>query len=231
MANSPIPPQIRAIFFDAVDTLIKPHPSVVDVYSQTGRKWGLEIIPDALARTFREAFRIEEKLDAESRWRVSEDRERERWKSIVSQVFAGSPAIDAIFNDLWNYFAKPTSWRVAESAGDVLRHLADRGFTLGLASNFDKRLNAIADELPPLSPLKLRVISSEVGWRKPSSHFFESVVRFAGCQAHEVLFIGDRRDTDYDGAIAAGLKSLLLDPQSRNSDEVDRIRSLAELIQ
>jgi putative hydrolase of the HAD superfamily len=230
MADSPIPPNIRAIFFDAVDTLIVPEPSVIEVYRNAGLEHGCDLSADMIVKRFREAFRSEEITDANAAWTVGEKRERQRWESIVSRVFDGCPAVDAIFVRLWAHFAQPDSWRVVESAGAVLSNLAGKGFVLGIASNFDARLNAIADSLPALAPLRLRVVSSEIGWRKPSIHFFEAVMRVAGCAAEQVLFIGDRRDTDYDGAIAAGLQAILLDPGSKAPPSVRRIRCLRELL-
>ena len=230
MADSPIPPNIRAIFFDAVDTLIVPEPSVIEVYRNAGLEHGCDLSTDMLEKRFREAFRSEETTDANAAWNVSEKRERQRWECIVSRVFDGYPAVHAIFAQLWAHFARPDSWRVVESAGTVLSGLADRGFVLGLASNFDGRLNAIADNLPALAPLQLRVVSSEIGWRKPSAHFFDAVVRSVGCPPEQILFIGDRRDTDYDGAISAGLQAVLIDAQSKAPSGVCRISSLNELL-
>jgi len=230
MADWQIPPNTRAIIFDAFDTLIEPDPPVIDVYRQTGLRHGCDISSEKMVRRFREAFRSEEQVDAAGGWKVSEERERERWKNIVSRVFGGCPALDAIFAELWSHFAQSASWRVAESAGVVLSGLAIRGFVLGLASNFDRRLHAIADGLTALSPARLRIVSSEVGWRKPSPQFFAAVVTAAKCEARQVLFIGDRRDTDYDGAIAAGLRALLLDPDMKAPSGVRRIGSLKELL-
>jgi putative hydrolase of the HAD superfamily len=230
MDRTPIPPQIRAIFFDAVDTLIKPDPSVVEVYRETGLAHGCRIEPEAMVRRFREAFQFEEKSDAASGWAVSENREHERWRSIVSHVFDRCPAVDRIFADLWHHFARAESWRVAEGTSEVLPELAKRGYGLGLASNFDRRLHSIADNLPELAPLRLRAISSEIGWRKPSRQFFEALVRSADCEAGQVLLVGDRLDTDYDGAIAAGLEAILLDPDAKAPDDIRRIGQLTDLL-
>ncbi len=229
MGNSPIPPNVRAIYFDAVDTLIAPDPPVIEVYRNAGLRHGCEVSPELLMQRFREAFRREEQADVLNGWSVSEDRERERWSSIVSHAFGGSSAVDAIFAELWTHFAHPDSWRVADATELVMNSLTASGYRLGLASNFDRRLHAIADGLQALSSLKLRIVSSEVGWRKPSPRFFDAVVQAAACDPSQVLFIGDRRDTDYDGAIDAGLQALLLDPTSKALATIRRISSIREL--
>src|SRR6478736_3784360 len=96
-------------------------------------------------------------------------------------------------------------------AAPVIDSLGRRGFILGIGSNYDARLRTVLDGFPALARLEERmVISSEVGYRKPAREFFRAVVRRAGCEAGEILFVGDDRANDYEGATAAGLQALLL---------------------
>jgi FMN phosphatase YigB (HAD superfamily) len=71
--------------------------------------------------------------------------------------------------------------------------------------------------LPALKPLSHIVISSEVGWRKPAPEFFEAVCRCVGRLPNQIVFIGDDRANDYDGARAVGLQALLFDPKEQES--------------
>jgi putative hydrolase of the HAD superfamily len=112
----------------------------------------------------------------------------------------------------------------------VLAELARRGLALGVASNFDRRLRTVAAGLPELTAVRHLVISSEVGWRKPAPEFFAEVVRAVGCDPGEVLLVGDDRPNDHDGAIAAGLRAVLLDPLGAADEGVERIASLAALV-
>ena len=109
--------------------------------------------------------------------------------------------------------------------------LADRGFTLGIASNFDRRLRLVAAGLPELRSVRHFVISSEVGWRKPAPTFFAALCRAVGHPAQHILYIGDDSVNDFEGAQAAGLRAVLLDTKSReDSSAVARIKELKELI-
>src|SRR5262249_58881218 len=114
-----------------------------------------------------------------------------------------------------------------DRAGAVLEELRRRGLVVGVASNFDSRLRRVAAGLPELAPVDRFVISSEVGWRKPARQFFDAVVREAGCAPGEVLLVGDDTTNDYEGASAAGLRALLLDPTGEPTPT--SIRSLAEV--
>jgi putative hydrolase of the HAD superfamily len=230
---NPLLSDIRAVFFDAVGTLIVPVPPAVEVYAACATRHGLKTSPAEIGVRFHEAFRAEEQEDRDGNWACSEAGEERRWRNIVRRVFhdGGTAAqIESCFDDLFTHFAQPSAWRPIEQAGDVLAELASRGLVLGVASNFDRRLHAVVDGLPALAPLTHRVISSDVGRRKPDPRFFADVVRRARCDAGHVLFVGDSRENDYDGANAAGLRGVLLDDSSRGLPGVRRIRHLTDLL-
>jgi putative hydrolase of the HAD superfamily len=111
----------------------------------------------------------------------------------------------------------------------VLAELAQRDLILGIASNFDQRLHQVVDGLSELSPIQLRVISSEVGRRKPDPRFFAEVVRQARCDARAILFVGDSRENDYEPADAAGMRAVLFDAGPQAVPNLRRIRRLSDL--
>jgi putative hydrolase of the HAD superfamily len=137
----------------------------------------------------------------------------------------------ACFQELYAHFAQPSAWRCEPGTASVLAGLAARGCTLGLASNFDARLNGVARGLPELAAVMHVVISSLIGWRKPAPEFFAILCRTVGVPAEQILFVGDDVVNDYQGAQAAGMLVLLLDPHGK-ADVPDgvRIRSLGEIL-
>jgi putative hydrolase of the HAD superfamily len=92
------------------------------------------------------------------------------------------------------------------------------------------RLRAVVAGFPMLTDLAPVVVSAEVGWRKPAPAFFAELVRRSGVAAERILFVGDDRGNDYDGARAAGLRAVLLDPAGREGPSVERISRLADLL-
>jgi putative hydrolase of the HAD superfamily len=224
-------PGVRAVFFDAVGTVLFPEPGAPVVYADTARRAGLDLPPDVIRDRFVEAYLREEARDATANWATSEPREAERWRVIVSDALAGVPDPEACFAHLFEHFAQPHAWRVPSDAATVFAALEARGLTLGMGSNYDARLLSVLAGFPELVPLCGRVVvSAAVGWRKPSPAFFAEVLRVAGCAGGEVLFVGDDLDNDYLGARAAGLRAVLLDPRGRHPDVPDRIASLSELL-
>jgi putative hydrolase of the HAD superfamily len=213
-----IPPGIRAIFFDAVGTLIFPDPPAPRVYAEVGRRYGSRLSETEIAARFRAAFRREEDRDLANDLRTSEAREAARWRSIVGEVLDDVSDAEACFRELFAHFGRPEAWRCDAEAGPVLEQLAERGYALGLASNYDARLRGVAAGLPELRPIRHLVISSEVGWRKPAPGFFAALCRAAELPPGQVLLVGDDRVNDYEGAREAGLQALLLDPARKLSD-------------
>src|SRR5262249_31835421 len=119
----------------------------------------------------------------------------------------------------------------APDAAAVFTDLQNRGLVLGMGSNYDARLWSVVNGHSVLAPLRDRVVvSAAMGYRKPAREFFAEVARVAGCEPAEVLFVGDDRGNDYDGATAAGMKAVFLDPKGREPDIPRRITRLMDLI-
>jgi len=164
----------RAVVFDAVGTLIHAEPSVGSVYAKVGRRHGREQDDGTIEARFRAAFRRQESVDRKRNWVTSEEREVQRWRDIVAEVF-GDAIAGACFTELYQHFALPGAWRVAASAKNLIRSLRRRRMVVAMASNFDERFHAIVAGLPELRELDAVIISSEVGVRKPGRAFFEAI--------------------------------------------------------
>jgi len=205
-----IPPDIRAVFFDAVGTLIHPEPTAAVVYATVGNSFGSRLAVDEIAARFRPAFARQEAIDRTHGLRTSEERERQRWRDIVGEVLSGASDPQRCFEELFTHFSRPEAWRCDPEAAAILVELERHDYILGMASNYDSRLRSVAEGLPQLRPLRHLVISSEVGWRKPAPQFFAALCASVGLAANEVLFVGDDRANDYDGALAAGLRAALI---------------------
>ncbi len=222
-------PHVRAVFFDAVGTVLFPHPGAPQVYAETAAAFGLPADPAEVLAKFKAAFRREEEADRAAGWVTSEQREEDRWRAIVAESLPGAPA--GVFERLYGHFAKPDAWRVPDGLAAVLDDLAGRGLVLGLASNYDSRLESVLAGRPELARLRGRVvISSLVGVRKPGARFFAEVRDRAGCEPGEILFVGDDVENDYEGATAAGFRAVLLDPAGRWPQVPRRVARLDELL-
>lgn len=222
---------ITFIYFDAAGTLLFPQPGVGEIYAAIGRRFGSCRTAAELATRFRDAFRRQEALDAANHWRTSDDREYARWRTIVAEALDDAVDAERCFEALYHHFTNPEVWTCPPETENVLGELAARGYGLGIASNFDRRLHAILRGKPELRFIRRVRISAETGWSKPAPTFFAAAAASAETPPARILFVGDEPGNDYDGPRAAGFAALLLDAAGRcTRPEVQRMRSLTELL-
>src|SRR5262245_11042099 len=117
---------VRAIFFDAVGTLIFPDPPAADVYDEVGRRHGSHLSLDVIKKRFRDAFQAEEAFDQRNDLRTDEEREVRRWRHIVAAVLDEVTDGEAVFRELFDHFSHASAWRCAPDAGPVLAELSRR---------------------------------------------------------------------------------------------------------
>jgi len=222
---------VRAVFFDAVGTLLVPHPSAPEIYAAVAERHKLMITVEDVLKRFQLAFDDEENTDRLSGWVTDESRELHRWQQIVEFTLSGVSDPNACFRELFHHFSRPEAWRITADANLVLNELQNRGLTLGIGSNFDARLWRIVHGFPALTPVREHiVISAAVGFRKPAPRFFQHVVRIAGCAPEELLFVGDDYSNDYLGARSVGLNAILVHSPINTPGPNCRIESLCKLL-
>jgi putative hydrolase of the HAD superfamily len=226
-----IAPEIKAVIFDAVGTLIHPTPAAGVAYAEHGQQFGSRLETAEIVRRFTVAFREEELRDQANDHRTDEEREIARWRTIVTTVLDDVEDQEGCFASLYAHFRQPKAWSVTASAAAVLRGLSDVGLITGMASNFDRRLREVVAGLPELSRLNHLVISSEVQWKKPSANFFAAVCAQVQLPPEQVLYVGDDYDNDFVGASKAGLPVLLLDGERKTPIKAaQRLNFLADLL-
>jgi putative hydrolase of the HAD superfamily len=219
---------IRAVAFDAVGTLIHPRPPAPVVYEKVGRGLGSQLSAQVITGRFRAAFQREEDLDRRHQYRTSEAREAERWRNIVFDVLTDVTDPETCFNQLFDHFARRDSWVCSPVALQLVDRLRAEGFSLAIASNYDRRLRSVIEGIAPFRGIPL-VISSEVGCRKPANQFFTALCDTLGARPSEVLYVGDDPINDYAGAGSSGLQAVLFDPQQRAA-VANRMNALMEIL-
>ena len=227
-----IPADVQAVVFDAVGTILFPDPPVSRIYREIAQQFGSSP-PDAdhFRRHFRRCFIEEEERDRAHDWQTSEQWEIDRWRRIVIGCLSDVTDAEAAFQALFAHFALPEAWTLPDDFGPVCDGLAARGLRLGLGSNYDSRLHSVIAGHPHLQRLDPVIISSQVGYRKPSGRFFASLVHALGMPPRSILFVGDDVQNDFEGARAAGLQVILLDGEGRHPEITPRIRRLADLLE
>jgi putative hydrolase of the HAD superfamily len=99
--------------------------------------------------------------------------------------------------------------RKAEGVEGVLGELRERGYRLGLLSNYSLSA-AITQSLRRLglaSYFDDVVVSADLGLVKPHPELFREAARRLGLEPGEVLFVGDNPRADIAGAAAVGMRT------------------------
>jgi putative hydrolase of the HAD superfamily len=142
---------------------------------------------------------------------------------------AGVPddRLDDAVAELDDAFAEKGVWsRLAAGSMDGLRALAATGVTLAIVSNSDGTLEArlrseaICQVGPGAGvPMAIVIDSDAVGVAKPDPAIFRIALEATGVAADRALHIGDTVGADVDGALAAGVRPVHLDPYGFCSDD------------
>lgn len=192
---------IRAVLFDAVGTLIYPVPDVHHVYAAAGKQFGSRYSLPAIKTRFQDAFRRHAPLAA-----TDEPLERARWRQIVEEIFDDVQDLQ-LFEVLWHHFAQPAHWALYDDVPETWNWLRQRGLVIGIASNFDARLEVICQQTAPLQDADHLFCSARVGFAKPHPKFYAHVTRTLQLAPAEILMVGDHPCNDVQAARDAGWKA------------------------
>lgn len=229
---------IKAVFFDAAGTLIKPARSVGESYAAIAAKHGKEVSSTNITERFRTCFDAAPRLAFPG---ATEDTvaalERDWWKSLVAQVFEPwSPFVrfEEYFAELFAYFASPNAWTLYPEVLETLTSLKERDLILDVISNFDSRLVRILDGLGAGAQFENIFVSSRVGYAKPDGRIFNAALSCHGLAPAQALHVGDSEINDLSGANQAGLKGILVErgktSAAQASDRINSLRSILALL-
>ncbi|HEX6400066.1 MAG TPA: HAD family hydrolase, partial [Actinomycetota bacterium] len=145
MSEVPRPREVRAIFFDAGETLVYPHPSFSELFSNVLRREGRLVDPAAVQETvsiyskrFADASRAEE--IPPRLWSVSKERSRTFWLEVYGNFLSDVGVTDdagQLAERLFEAFSDLANYRLHGDALPTLERLHGGGFALGVISNFE----------------------------------------------------------------------------------------------
>ena len=227
-------PHVRAIFFDAGNTLLHPR---LDERARDLAEAGFP----ARVEDFHAAERAaKQKLDV---WLWPQIRKGEvprtidhyYWAQYLTSLMGsiGAPETEhaRLIGVVADGFRNIRSWSVVmpETPG-YLASLKEQGYFLGVISN---SIGTIEDQLQHVGLrdyFQAVFDSAIVGVEKPHPEIFQLALASAQVAANEAVFVGDTNATDVGGAQLAGLHGVLIDRvRAYPHAECPRITSLPEL--
>lgn len=108
-----------------------------------------------------------------------------------------------------------TDWVAYDSVISVLSTLKRNSIKVGLISNWDNTSRGVLKQNNLYDLLDDIIISSEVGYEKPSEEIFTLALNKANVQPNECLFVGDNYYDDVLGSNKVKMKALLINPYGK----------------
>jgi len=218
---------ISTVFLDAGGVLVTPNwQRVADAL---GRQ-GVGVTPEALAAADPLA---RHELDLGLGPRASDQKRGFLYFNRVLEL-AGIPVsgrTEAALAELQGYHAHINLWEcVPDGVPEALERMRATGLRLAVVSNANGKLKVLFDRMGLSRHFEVMLDSTEEGVEKPDRRLFDIAVERMGAPRDEVVHVGDLFSVDVEGARAAGLQAILLDPLDLYVGfDCERVRSLGEL--
>lgn len=212
---------ISAIFFDLDGTLRHSVPSSTELFHRLAQDDGLLIGPETVRASRRwicaywaQSDELLEDIEASD---GDDDAFWVRNTSRHLEVLGMPPSekLDekaAIIHARMKEMYQPID-RVPEDVPPTLALLRQAGFRLGLVSNRDLSLIPVVRSIGLEENFDLILAAGEVGWWKPDPRLLRYAASIINVPPEAILYVGDNYFTDIIGARAAGMHSVLIDPQ------------------
>jgi len=224
----------RAVFFDVGNTLLFPYPSVSEVCRQVLQRHGhvhdLGAIEDIMPLV--DAY-YEDRYRADDTFWTNEEETSGVWVGMYS-LMLDRLGIDenaaTIAREVYDEFGSAARWRAYDDVAPAFERLRERGFILGIISNWDTRLATLLSGLGLSEYLGPVVSSAAEGLHKPDPRVFELACDRVGVPPGECVHVGDHYYADVLGARAVGMTPVLISRRGECPPEGERpIVTLDEL--
>ena len=233
-----MPSTIRAIFFDAGNTLV--FPRLAEIAAKLTAQGYPAAVEDFHAAERAGKARLDEWLWPQiRRGQVPRQADPYYWGEYLAALLARLKVPDSerseVLNRVVDYFKDITTWsRILEDTKPYLGELRQRGYYLGVISN---SLGTMEEQLTRLGLAEYFATildSAVVGVEKPHPEIFAIALGRAGAAASEAIFVGDTYATDVGGAQLAGLKGVLMDHvgayPNADSPRIENLRGLDRIL-
>jgi len=226
--------KIRAIFFDAGNTLI--FPLLEELAADLTAQGYPATVEDFFAAERTGKSKLDEWLWPQIRkGEVPRTIDHYYWgeylRALMDRIHAPEGAREQLMLRVANRFRDIKLWsRVLPETPPYLEALRGRGYFMGVISNSIGTMEEQLARVGLAQYFETILDSAIVGVEKPHPAIFQLALDRAQVAPTEAIFVGDTNATDMGGAQLAGLQGVLIDRVGAYpSAEVPRITSLPEL--
>ncbi|HTR33912.1 MAG TPA: HAD family hydrolase [Gaiellaceae bacterium] len=201
---------LKAVVFDVDFTIAKPGPDLgPEGYRRLGERHGLVLDAARYDEARRAAF-VDLKRHPEL------DHDEEIWVRFTERIIEGMGGVGDTYAaafEMERAWMNAHHFDVYEDVPPVLDALRRRGVKVGLLSNSARDLG----EFVAHHGLEVDAVltSRDHGKTKPHAAIFRRILELLGVEPGEALMVGDSVEDDVDGALAVGMRAVLVDREGR----------------
>ena len=216
---------LRAVLFDVDFTLARPGPDLQpEGYARSGERHGLHLD----SRRY-EAARDAALVDLKRHPELEHD--EEIWVAFTERIVLGMggtrPASYEVAVELTSGWQRHENFELYEDTIPVLEELRAAGLKLGLVSNSARDVHAFAEH--HALPIDAGISSFHHGRTKPHESIFRAVLELLEVEPGEAAMVGDTVEDDVEGALALGMRAVLVYRLGLRPDFEPRIDDLYAL--
>lgn len=214
---------LKAVFVDYTGTIVKDEgPDIQEVISRTYRNSDIES-PQAMVSYWWKLLNEYEEKSCGSSY-ISEDDIVDELLNICERELhleENMEELHAAFQRFWMY---------APAYEDTKEFFENCPLPVYIISNNAGKY--IEESMKDKGLHPAGIISSDMARAyKPHRAVFEKALEVSGCRADEVIHIGDSVSSDVEGAVAAGIRPVLIDREGTKAAEgVLAVKSLTEVL-
>ena len=203
------------VLIDVGDTMARPDPSWLEVYSTVFDDYGIETSQEPWEQAFRAAW-VE--WAHEGPFEATEEASFQRLTELDQLVFdkLGYPDLpEAFFHDIDLAFRKRSAFFVFPDVIPALDAMQEAGLRLAVVSNWGWHAPELLQTLELARHFEVMSISARVGYQKPNVAIFEHALDLLDVRPEQAVHVGDDPEADVVGARGAGIEPILIDRRGR----------------
>ena len=218
---------LKAVLFDLGLTLTKTA-SFPEIYRRILARFGVKVSVDEVDRAQKET---ESEFDTAT---YSAEVRKEFWTNYNTSILEkldvkeNTAFLAAQIDELW---WECSHIQLYPDVEPTLSGLRAKGLKLGLVSNgFKQDLEYVLGKLDIKRWFDVIVCIDSCNCAKPDKEIFLYALNKLGIEPCDALFVGDSVIHDYEGALGAGIKPVLIDREGKLPSVNDKIASLTDLL-
>ena len=218
--------QLKAVLFDVDFTLARPGPELgPQGYVRAGERHGLALDP-SLYETARDAALVDLRRHPEL------EHDDEIWFRFTERIVRvmggdGDSAYDCAV-EITRGWERHENFDLYDDVPATLDGIREAGLGIGLVSNSARDVVEFARHHG--LDVDAGISSFHHGRTKPHASIFRAVLDLLGVEPAEAVMVGDTIADDIEGALAIGMRAILLDREGRRPEFEPRIQTLNDLL-